>query len=89
MEGKIGWHHGGVERQETAEQRASRLLTEEMKRRGWNKAELKRRKKSDPTKAEMAQRLRRETTVTCDWIARSLLIGASAYAANCARSLGA
>ena len=89
MEGKIGRHHGGVERQERAEQRARRLLTEEMKRRGWNKAELKRRKKSDPTKAEMAQRLRRETTVTWDWIARSLLMGASAYAANCVRSLGA
>jgi putative transposase len=89
MEGKLGRHHGGVARQETAEQRASRLLAEELERRGWDEAELKRRKKSDPTKAEMAQRLRRETTVTWDWIARSLLMGASAYAANCVRSLGA
>ena len=78
MEAKIRRHHGGVKRQETAEQRASRLLAEE----------LKRRKKSDHTKAEMAQRLRRETTVSWEWIARSLLMGASAYAANCVRSLG-
>jgi hypothetical protein len=38
MEGRMGRHHGGVERQETAEQRAARLVTEE----------LKRRKKGDP-----------------------------------------
>jgi putative transposase len=86
MEGKMGRHHGGVERQETAEQRASRLLAEELKRRDWDLSELKRRKKSDHTKAEIAQRLRRETTVTWDWIARGLVMGASGYAANCVRS---
>ena len=40
----MGRHHGGVERQETAEQRASRLLAEELKHRGWDEAELRRRK---------------------------------------------
>ena len=89
MEGKIKRHHGSVERKETAQERAQRSLMEELKRRGWDEAELKRRKKSDHTKAEIARRLRRETTVTWDWIARSLLMGASAYAANCVRSLGA
>ena len=38
MEAKIRRHHGGVERQQTAEQRASRLLAEELKRRGWDQA---------------------------------------------------
>ena len=81
------FHHGGMERQETAEQRASRVLSEEFRRRGWDKAELKRRKKRDQTKAGIAQRLRRETTATWEWIARGLLMGASGYAANCVRSI--
>ena len=72
----MGRHHGGVERQETAEQRAARLVAEE----------LKRRKKGDRAKAQIAQRLRQETTVTWDWIARGLVMGASGYAANCVRS---
>jgi hypothetical protein len=76
MEGRMGRHHGGVERQETAEQRAARLVAEEFKR----------RKKSDRAKAQIAQRLRQETTVTWDWIARGLVMGASGYAANCVRS---
>ena len=87
MEGKMGRHHGGVERQQTAEQWANRLLAEELKCRGRDEAELKRRKKSDHTKAEIAQRLRRETTVSWDWIARGLLMGASDYAAHCVRSV--
>ena len=48
MEGKLGRHHGGVERQQTAEQRTNLLLAEEMTCRGWDEAELKRGKKSDP-----------------------------------------
>ena len=82
----MGRHHGGVERQETAEQRAARLVAEELKRRGWDGGELKRRKKGDRAKAQIAQRLRQETTVTWDWIARGLVMGASGYAANCVRS---
>jgi len=87
MEGKMGRHHGGAERQESAEQRARRVLAEELKRRGWDTAELKRRKKSDQAKAEIARRLRQETTATWEWIARGLLMGASGYAANCVRSI--
>jgi hypothetical protein len=87
MEGKLGRHHGGVERQETAEQRARRLVAEELKRRGWDGAELKRRKKSDKAKVQIAQRLRRETTVTSDWIAPGLVMGAGGYAASCVRAI--
>jgi hypothetical protein len=53
MEGRMGRHHGGVERQETAEQRAARLVAEELKRRGWDGGELKRRKKGDRAKAQI------------------------------------
>ena len=34
MDGKIGHHHGGPERRESAAQRAESLLNEELKRRG-------------------------------------------------------
>jgi hypothetical protein len=40
----------------------------------------------DRAKAQIAQRLRQETTVIWDWIARRLVMGASGYAANCGRS---
>ena len=80
----MGRHHGGVERQETAGQRASRLLAEELKRRGWDEAELKRRKESDHNKAEIAGRLRRETTVSWDWIAL-VALPARGHAENGAR----
>jgi hypothetical protein len=52
-----------------------------------NEAELKRRKKGDQTKAEIARRLRRETTVSWDWIAAALLMRASDYAAHCVKSI--
>jgi hypothetical protein len=77
---------GSVERPETVQQCASRLLTEDLKRRGWDQGELRRRKKSDQTKEEIAQQLRRETTVTWDRIARGLAMRASGYAANYVRS---
>jgi hypothetical protein len=51
----------------------------------WDRTELDWRKKDDQQTAQIAQRLRRETTVTWDWIARGLM-GASGYAASCGRS---
>ena len=83
----MGRHHGGVERQETAEQRVARLVAEELKRRGWDGGELKRRKKGDRAETDIAHRLRQETTVTWDWIARGLVMGASGCAANCVCSV--
>ena len=77
----------GTDPSNAAEQRALRLLAEELKRRAWDEAELKRRKKNAPIKAEIAQRLRRETTATWDWIARGLIMGASGYTAHCVRSI--
>jgi hypothetical protein len=48
------------------------------------RAELKRRKKSDKAKVQIAHRLRRETTVTWDWIVHGFVMGAGRYAANAA-----
>jgi hypothetical protein len=63
MDGKMGRHHGGAERRESAEQKAGRILQEEHKRRGWDSKELKRRRKADPGKVQVARRLRKETTM--------------------------
>ena len=87
MDGKIGHHHGEPERRESAEQRAESLLKEELNRRGWDQKELKRRRKSDPGKVQVARRLRKETTMNWQWIAASLMMGAADYAAACVREL--
>jgi REP element-mobilizing transposase RayT len=87
MDGKIGHHHGGAERRESAAQRAESILNEELKRRGWDQKELKRRRKADPGKVQVARRLRKETTMNWQWIAASLMMGAADYAAACVREL--
>ena len=87
MDGKIGHHHGGPERRESAEQKAESILNEELKRRGWDQKELKRRRKADPVKVQVAGRLRKETTMNWQWIAASLMMGAADYAAACVREL--
>jgi len=88
MEKSFGRHHDGIERQESAEAKAQRLLAEEFRQRGWSEAVLAQLGKGDPQKIRIASRLRKETTMTWDWIAQSLAMGASAYAANCVRLQG-
>jgi putative transposase len=88
MESKLGRHHGGAERQESDTGRAQRVLAEEMKRRGWKQEDLTKRRKGDAEKVKLAARLRRETTMTLDWIAQELNMGATGYAAQCLREAG-
>ena len=64
MESKLGRHHGGAERQETATARAERILAAELQRRGWAAEQLAGRRKGDREKVKMARRLRGGTT-TC------------------------
>jgi len=87
MDGKMGRHHGGAERRESAEKRAQKILQEELRRRGWDHNELKKRRKADPGKVEVAGRLRKETTMNWQWIAAALVMGAADYAAACVREL--
>lgn len=47
MSAKLGAHHGGRERFESAEVKADRLAGEETARRGWSTAELEQRPKAD------------------------------------------
>lgn len=85
MEGMMGKHHGGLERQETEAARAERLLAKELKRRGWAAEQLGARRKGDWEKVKLAKRLRGETTMTLDWIAARLHMGSAGYAALCLR----
>ena len=50
MEGKLGEHHSGELRCESAEAKAERIVAEELKRRKWDSTELKARRKGDPAK---------------------------------------
>jgi len=76
MEGRVGEHHYGEERRESAEHKAERLVKEGLKKARWNEAELATRPKSDPVKIRLAARLREETTMTLKWIAARLQMGA-------------
>ncbi|MBU6402330.1 MAG: transposase, partial [Verrucomicrobia bacterium] len=82
---KMGRHHGGPERLETEERRAERIMREELERRRWNPLELPRRPKGDLEKVKIARRLRAETTMTLEWIAVHLSMGAGGSVANCLR----
>jgi len=74
-------HYGG-ERQEAAEEKAKRIIGEELRSLGWQSAELGRRLKGDREKVRIARRLRAETTVSLKWIAACLLMGTWTYVAN-------
>ena len=74
-------HHAET-RQETTEQKARRILNEELDKLGWTGAELAGRPKGDTRKIRIAQRLRAETAVTLKWIAAELNMGTWTHVAN-------
>jgi REP element-mobilizing transposase RayT len=73
--GKLGEHHAGELRRETAAAKAERIIGEELQRLGWTPGDLERRSRSAPGKLELAARLRRETTLTIREIAQRLHLG--------------
>jgi REP-associated tyrosine transposase len=74
--------HPSRERDETEQAKALRIVQEELKRRGWTKAELKRRRKGDEAKVALARRLREETAVSLRWIAENLYMGTWTHVSN-------
>ena len=60
---------------ETAEQRANRIITEELARRGWQESEWATRQRNDPGKLASTARLRSETTLPIKWIATRVQMG--------------
>lgn len=81
-----GEHHGGAEKRESDEQKAERIVGEELGKRHWTEADLKQRRKTDATKVKVAQRLRQETVMTLDWIAERLQMGCRHTLANCLKA---
>ena len=71
----MGEHHFGQLRLETAQTKAERIIAEELARLGWQEAELAARRKQDPDKVQLAQRLRQETTLSVRQIAERLHLG--------------
>ena len=77
MESKLGQHHAGELRRETAEAKGGRIVSEELLRLGWSENELILRRKNDPDKMGIAVRLRRETTLSIKDIAARVHLGTS------------
>jgi hypothetical protein len=77
VEGRLGEHHSGELRCETAEAKAERIIGEELSRLGWSWAELLARHKSDPGKLAPAARLRLETTLSIKSIATQVHLSTS------------
>jgi REP element-mobilizing transposase RayT len=75
MDGRVGEHHLGSLRLETAEARAERIIGQELSRLGWQETELRSRRRHDPEKVRIAVRLRRETTLSVKQIAQRLHLG--------------
>ena len=75
------WHYGEAV-QEAAEAKAERLVTEELTKRKWKEQSLAARRKGDAEKVAIAQRLRRETTMTLAWIAERLQMGMKTHLAH-------
>jgi len=77
LDGKLGEHHAGELRREHGENRAERIIAEELQRLGWAEADLQTERKNAPGKLDLATRLRRETTMTVTWIAARVNLGTS------------
>jgi hypothetical protein len=75
MDGKLGENHSGELHRETAEQKANRILSGELSRRGWTESDLSARRRSDPDKLAIAVRLRDETSLPVKWIGARVQIG--------------
>ena len=87
MEGGVGLHHGGEAKRETEEQKAERIVAEELRKRQWGESDLKQRRKTDAEKVQIARRLRRKTVMTLDWIAQRLQMGCRHTLANCLKGV--
>jgi hypothetical protein len=72
LEGKVGEHHYGQLRLETAQAKSERIITEELGRLGWRETDQAARRKHDPDKIQLAQRPRKETTLSVRQIAERL-----------------
>ncbi len=74
--------HAGEEIRQSALAKAQRIAAEELGAMHWTEQDLLGRRKGDPQKVRIAARLRRETTMTLEWIANRLHMGAATHVAT-------
>jgi hypothetical protein len=86
MDGQVGQHHFGEMRLEVAQAKAQRIIGEELRRLGWQEADLASHRKRDPSKLEIAVRLRKETTFSVKQIAARVHLGTPGSASVCLRA---
>jgi hypothetical protein len=67
---------------ESDEQKALRIVEQELRRRRWTREQLTQWRKGDKRKVRIALRLRRETTMTLEWMAEQLAMGTWANVAR-------
>ena len=65
----------GDELRESAEAKAQRLIVRELSRQGWKESDLEVQPKGYQVKVRLAALLRRESTVSVEWIALKLRMG--------------
>ena len=82
VELKLGEGHGRKERLETGEQKAERIVCEELERLKWRESDISKESKGRPQKVEIARRIREETTMSLKWIAIRLKMGGWKHVAN-------
>ncbi len=85
LEGKAGEHHRAVERAETEEEKAQRIIRAGLAELGWPEGVLAHKRKSDANKVALARRLRAETAVSLKWMADRLQMGTWTHVSNLLR----
>jgi hypothetical protein len=83
LDGRVGQHYFGQMRLEVAQAKAERIVSEDLRRLSWQEAGLVSRCKRNPSKLEIAVRLRKETTLSGKEIATRLHLGAPGRASVC------
>ena len=63
-------------------EKAERLISDELKVRGWTGQQLQAARKGEPLKVELALKLRAQTTMTLKWIAERLGAGTRGHLAH-------
>ena len=79
--------HAGPEIRESEEQKAERFIGGMLRQAGWKEGELEKRAKGDKAKGRIAERLRAETRMTWEWIAKRLRMGHWRTAFNATRAV--
>lgn len=82
MAERVGESHYGAERRESGQEKANRMIDEELKKVEWTEEDLKGRQKGDAVKVRIARKLRAETTMTLKWIAARLSMGKWTHVSN-------